>query len=236
MRAGASRLVRLALAALLIVPAALLWLFWAARPMTDIADRPLAPLPAEGPLTITAFGTSLTAKNDWPEALGRALTTCLGREVRIGRVALPGAGSAWGQGAVDRVIAQTPDLVLMEFAINDADMRDGVPLAVARQQHDTILTRLADALPDAQILMMTMSPAYGLRGWSRPFLAQHYAQYRDLAEAHATGLLDVHPRWLAAPQALRRFDDGLHPGDAAVREVLLAPLSEAVVEAAGGGC
>ena len=133
------------------------------------------------------------------------------------------------------MIAAAPDLVLMEFAINDADMRDGVPLAVARAQHDAILARLSQALPDTQVLLMTMSPAHGLRGWMRPLLARHYAQYRDLAEAHGAGLLDLYPRWLAAPPAVRRFGDGLHPGNEAVRAVLLEPLHMAISGAMGGG-
>ena len=229
------RLVRLALLALLLLPAACLWLFWATRPPTDIADRPLAPLP-DGPLTIVAFGTSLTARNDWPRALEETLTACLDREVTVASVALPGAGSAWGLEAVGEVIARAPDLVLMEFAINDADMRDGVSLAVASDQHREILNRLVEALPRVQILLMTMSHAHGLRGWTRPFLSGHYAQYRDLAEAHGAGLLDLYPRWLGAPAQVRRFEDGLHPDDAQVRAVLLAPLREILASAAGRRC
>ena len=206
---------RIALVLAAILGGAALFFFGPARPSNDIGDRPLAPLP-QGPLRIVAFGTSLTAKNDWPDALGPVLETCRGAPVEIRRVAKPGAGSAWALGDVDAVIAAAPDLVLLEFAINDAEIRKGAALATARETHDRILTALKAGLPEAQILLMTMNPAHGLRGLARPYLADHYAQYRALAESHGVGLLDLYPRWRAAPPevpALRgRAPSERHPG------------------------
>lgn len=228
-------LASLGVLAVLAIIAALVWLFWAMRPLSDIADRALEDLPRHEPLKIVAFGTSLTKRNDWPEALDAALEDCMKQDVEITRVAKPGAGSDWGLAAVSEVIAASPDLVLMEFAINDADLRDGASLTQARDQHAAILRRLAEALPRTQILLMTMNPAHGLRGWMRPALPRHYAQYRTLAAAHGAGLLDLYPRWLNAPRSLRHFPDGLHPGNETARAVILPPLYMAIAKAAGEG-
>lgn len=200
------------------------------RPAPGLGDRPLAALP-EGPLKVVAFGTSLTAKNDWPAALAPRLETCRGAPVEILEIARPGAGSDWGETQLEEVIAAAPDLVLMEFAINDADIRDGQSPAAARATHDRILEALRTALPEARILLLTMNHASGLRGLARPWLATHYAQYRDLAEAHGTGLLDLYPRWRAAPPEIRTLADGLHPSDAQVRAVLMDPLEAAICAA-----
>ena len=215
---------------LLAIALAGLVAFWALNgAYDDIADRPVPDLP-DGALKIVAFGSSLTAKNDWPDALADRLAACRGAAVEMIHVAKPGAGSTWGVGAVTTVIAAEPDLVLMEFAINDADLRDGVGFGKSQDQHEVILQRLADELPEARVLLMTMSPAHGLRGAMRPRLGAYYQGYRDLAEAHGAGLLDLYPRWRGGPKALRTFEDGLHPSNEAVREVLLNPAETLLCE------
>ena len=218
---------RLALLLAAVMGGAALFVWGTARPAPGIGDRPLAPLPP-GALKVVAFGTSLTAKNDWPDALQPRLETCRGAPVEIRRVARPGAGSDWGETALDDVIAAAPDLVLLEFAINDADIRDGQSLGAARAAHARILDGLKTALPEARVLLLTMNHASGLRGLARPWLAAHYAQYRDLAAAHGTGLLDLYPRWRAAAPDIRTLGDGLHPTDAQVGAVLLDPLEAAI--------
>lgn len=180
-----------------------------------------------------ALGSSLTTRNDWPEALAEGLTTCLARPVEITRVARAGAGSVWGETAVAEVVAEAPDLVLIEFAINDADLRDGIGLRDSIARHDRILEGLAAGLPDARLLLMTMSHAHGLRGLMRPRLRSYYDSYRGLAAQHDTGLADLYPRWRVSGQ---HFADGLHPDDAAVRAVALPVLLGMIGAAADRAC
>lgn len=200
-----------------------LWLVWPAGPGPS-TDRALPrPLP-EGALTIVAFGTSLTAPpQSWPDHLGPALAACLGIPVDLQRVAGPGMGSDWGVTQSNAVAALSPDLILMEFAINDADLTDGVTLRQAAENHAKIVSNIAENAPSAQIVLMTMSPAQGLRGWIRPWLPDHYSAYRRLAADLDLGLLDLYPRWLALPTAARGLDaDGLHP-DPTLAETLILP-------------
>jgi lysophospholipase L1-like esterase len=134
-------------------------------------------------------------------------------------------GSAWARAQVARVAETRPDLVLVEFAINDADLRDGVPLARARAQHLALVADLRQALPGAALALMTMSPAKGPRGWIRPRLAAHYAGYHALARETGLGLIDLYPRWLALPRGDRGLQqDGLHP-DPAVAEAVAVPAA-----------
>jgi lysophospholipase L1-like esterase len=203
-------------------------------------DRPLADMPGPaGPLAITAFGTSLTARGTWPAGLETALAACLGRPVRVTVLAGPGAGSDRALAALPRLAALTPDIVLVEFAINDADILDGPGLAGSIDRHDRLLGGIARDLPGARVLLMTTNPAYGPRGWVRPRLAAHYAAYRDLAARHGTGLADFHPRWQALvrsagnPYAL--IPDGLHPEPEAAAGLMVPVLADIIAQAAGQG-
>lgn len=182
---------------------------------------PGAVLPPNGPLRIVTLGTSLTIGSDWHDRLAAELTTCAARPVEIVPVAEAGEGSAWGLQQMDQVIALQPAMVLIEFSINDADILGGVSLATARRNHEAILDALKQAVP----VLMTMSPAFGARGWVRPRLAAHEAQYRTLAEERMIGLIDIAPVWdaalAAAPDRRDLMPDGLHPTNEAVARIAL---------------
>jgi acyl-CoA thioesterase I len=202
-------------------------------------DRPLwLKDPAQRPLVIVAMGSSLTAWPDWPDKLGRALGTCPDLSVEIRRIAKPGAGSAWGLTRLEDPALQGANIVLVEFAINDADLRDGVSLRHAAAQHHALVIGLREANPGVEVALMTMNPAHGLRGWMRPHLAAHYRQYRQIAAELDTGLVDLWPRWLALPRAARGLKaDGLHPEPEVAAQVMLPVLLPYLARAIGAkGC
>jgi len=151
-----------------------------------------------GPERITVLGTSLTALYDWSTRLEAVLSACLDQPVRITVIARPGTTIAWGADQVAMVAASAPDLVLVEFAINDADLRGGLSPAGAAQRHRDLIAALRAAIaPAPRIVLMTMNPARGPRGWMRPRLAAHYANYVDLARTADLGLVDLYPAgWL----------------------------------------
>lgn len=234
----------------LVLAAGLIWALiwggglWRGHPIgapLAPADRSAVPLtlsdPASGtPLRLAVFGTSLTATADWPEALAGALSDCLGRPVGLARIARAGAGSDWALAQIDRVAAGAPDIVLIEFAINDADLHDGLWLDASLANHRALIAGLRAKAPGARLVLMTMSPAEGLRGLLRPQLARYYRAYRDLATAADIGLIDLYPRWLALPRGARGLRDGLHPDVATVRGVIVPVALPVLAELAGGSC
>ena len=174
-RFGRTRRILALAAGLLALPALLaVWLLRPPAPF-EPRDRPLPPGPP--PERVVVLGTSLSARNDWPAALEVALAGCLGRPVAVEVIARPGATSAWGLGQVGRVAAADPDLVIVEFAVNDADILDGLWLDRSRAAHDTLVSELRALAPEARVLLMTTNHARGPRGWARPRLAAHYASY-----------------------------------------------------------
>lgn len=204
----------------------------------EAADRllPTESLPGNAPITIAFMGTSLTAGSIWPDRAAEALAICVARPVRALRFAQGGATSVWGIEKIEAVIAAAPDIVVMEFAINDADVRRGLSLAASADNHHTILTRLKQALPEARIVLMTTNPALGLRRLLRPRLPAYYALYRRLAVDHNTGMIDITPRWLAMPHMAQELTDGLHPTEAAALSVVVPVMISYLVGLFGGKC
>ena len=215
--------IRLAAGALLLTGLITAALIGARGPDPNDREVPLS-LPDDRPLHIVLFGTSLTHDEVWTHELKVGLESRFDQGIRLDVLAKPGAGSTWALQQVDRVVALKPDWVLVEFAINDADIRDGLSLTDARAMHESLLSRLRENLPNAETVLMTMSPAQGLRGMLRPRLSAHYRQYKDLADQFDLGLVDLYARWLALPRASRGLhQDGLHP-DPQVAANLIVPV------------
>lgn len=216
---------RLGLLAALFGAGVLGALLWPTTPRQAM-DRPL---PAGAPPTrIVAFGTSLTAGNAWPDGLAAQLSACLDRPVQVIRVARNGMGVQWALTQIEAVRAARPDLVLVEFVINDADVLDGVSLAKSRAGHERLLADLRAALPEAEVMLMTTPPVSGLlRRLQRPRLAAYDGMLRDLAAAEEVALADLAPRWHAARRAdpALRAPDGLHPDDNGTAVVTVPALA-----------
>ncbi len=191
-------------------------------------------LPA-GELRMVAFGTSLTQNGIWPDAVARRLSECLAMPVSLIRVAQVGATSDWGRGEVRRVGGAAPHLVLIEFAVNDADLIDGMGPGRSRETLRAILSDLRRSAPDAVIVVMSTNPARGLRGWLRPFLPRYFALFREVAEEARAGFFDGAARWR---NDLRSADlpDGLHPAPQAEARVIVPALTAFLGNAFGREC
>lgn len=197
-----------------------------------VQDRQIGRLAGEG---IVVLGTSLS-HGDWPQSLGRMLQTCGVESGPVLKITKPGAHSGWGLTQLDEVIEVAPALVLIEFAINDADIRDGLSLETSRHNHQLMLETLSEALPEARVAFMTMSSTSGLKSLSRPFLGRFYAMVAQEAEAADIGLIDLYPRWLKSLKEGVLLPDGLHPLPEDVEQVALPPILEAVAASFGANC
>lgn len=202
-----------------------------------IRDRPIRSYESATELTgIVTLGTSLTANYSWPEQFRTSLEACLGHPIKLTRIARPGATSEWGLEQVARITAAAPDLVIIEFSINDGDLKDGLWAGRSEAVHRKLVGQLSAALPDARILLLTMSPVYGARRLTRPTIASYYDIYPKIAAELDIGVLDLFPRWVSQGYGRADFRDGVHPTDAAASAVVVRPLVAAVGAAAGHAC
>ncbi|MEJ6391585.1 SGNH/GDSL hydrolase family protein [Gymnodinialimonas ulvae] len=204
-------------------------------------DLPLTPrtLPdGTAPLRIVALGTSLTARGPWPDHLAARLAACLDHSVEIIRIARPGANVSWAAhpDRIAAVVAEAPDIVLLEFAINDADLRDGLAREAADALTRGLLEDLAEAVPEAALIEMTMSPARGARGLLRPGLAARYGDVVARGGDANRGVVDLYTRWIALPRHQRGLADGLHPDPSIAAQVTVPPLAAYLAEGFGAAC
>lgn len=201
-------------------------------PVTPPSQRIVAPSgerPADA-RSILILGTSLTSRGEWTEHLEGRLRACT-TDVRVDRVARPGASSRWGAGALRRYLSEQdpPDVVVVEFSGNDASLWNGFPLAASRRLHREIIAEAQAA--GATVLLATMSPGWKREALERPGQDRYHALYRDLAREEGVGLIDTIPEWRALPVDVRAawVPDNLHPTDeAAMRAIAASALEEAL--------
>jgi lysophospholipase L1-like esterase len=190
------------------------------------------PAGAAEPLTIVALGTSLTEGSDWPQRLGRTLSACWSRPVRVEVVAGSGMTSNWGLEQLGRVASLKPDIVLVEFAMNDANWRRFVTRKRSRANIVAIGRGIRDRVPGAKVFLMTTNVVHGLRGIMRPTVDAHYGQYREIAAAEGLRLIDLAPKWAVLPRdSLRRaVPDGVHPTPEAFARIAAPEIVSALSE------
>ncbi|MEY4489571.1 MAG: hypothetical protein RIQ79_2079, partial [Verrucomicrobiota bacterium] len=196
------------------------------------------------PQTVVTYGTSLTAAAEWPNALHRYFDQLYPGQVTFVNAAQSGQHSNWGLANLEaRVLSQKPDLVFLEFAVNDAATKHGISAEKCRANLDTIVAALRAQNPRIDIVLQTMNPAWDSPvsapkryAGDRPELAAYYAVYRDYARAHHLPLVDHYPVWATILQSEPdRFHtlvpDGIHP-DAPASLAVTWPAIQSLLDAA----
>ena len=93
-------------------------------------------------------------------------------------------------------LARNPDVVFIEFAINDAY----TPYGISQQQSVDNLNAMIDAIlgqnADATIVLQTMNNPGGASVPSRPQIEAYYQGYRDVAEDRGLILVDNYVDWI----------------------------------------
>ncbi len=185
---------------------------------------------------VVFYGTSLTKDGGWVDVLAAEI-----REANPGftwvNAAESGRESRWGRTHfAERVIAEKPDVVFLEFAINDAVARFALSMEEARANLEAMLDALRDALPRCVPVLQVMNPVIGRpagHDGHRPHLAQHAAMWRTVARERRLSLIDHAPAWASVlargeNEFLRFVPDGLHPSLEGYRQHMLPTLRAAL--------
>jgi lysophospholipase L1-like esterase len=121
-------------------------------------------------------------------------------------------------------LSKYPDLVLIEFSVNDAATKHNIYPEKSRTSLDAMVKALRGQNPLVDIVLQTMNPAWDSPdepshkkyAGDRPHLEDYYAVYRTYAREHGLPLVDHLPQW----EKLRKEDEakfkkwlpeGLHP-------------------------
>lgn len=202
----------------------------APRDVVVLADNPPNP-----PFAALAFGSSLTLRAKWPAGIARALADC-GIPIDVTVVARPGHGSPDAGRQLDAAPGEAFHLAFVEFAINDADLLDGVSRATSLANHRAFLAAVRDRYPGIAVVLITTNPVSGLQRLKRPTLRSYYDLYPILAAEAGASLFDGVSRWSLAAGRKGALPDGLHPDPQVEADLYKAPLAGLVARVFGRHC
>jgi lysophospholipase L1-like esterase len=154
--------------------------------------------------------------------------------VRLTNSGGSGMCSIWGVQSLDGMVLNfKPDVVFIEFGMNDAHEKFKLSVEEARKNLETMIARIREKLPGCQIILLTMNPATGNGGKSRPALDAYYDNYRQVAAARKLALVDIHAVWKKLLETDRAtfgkyVPDGVHPTPEGTEKVILPVLEKAI--------
>lgn len=170
-----------------------------------LAASLLAAPPAK---TLICFGDSITAgygldaSQAYPAALQHLLDT-RGYHYHVVNAGVSGNTSKDAVTRVPSILAQHPDVVLVEFGGNDG-LR-GLPLDLTRRNLDSVLTSLQAAHVKILLVGITLPPNYG-----QDYIHSFDAIYREAAAKHHVPLMPMLYNGIyTIPDTIQ--SDGIHP-------------------------
>ena len=120
--------------------------------------------------TIAVYGTSLTAGGQWARQFAAVLATRYGEKSLLRNAASAGKDSNWDlQNIEERVFPHEPDVLFIEFAMNDAIKPRGTSVDKARKNLATMLDMTLEKYPECEIILMSMNPDVTHRLLEHPF-------------------------------------------------------------------
>ncbi|MGC3991183.1 MAG: SGNH/GDSL hydrolase family protein [Chthoniobacteraceae bacterium] len=174
--------------------------------------------------TVVVYGTSLTILGAWAKGVNDYFNQQYPGLVTFFNGAKAGMASDWGVANLqDRVLSKNPDLVFIEFSMNDAATNRNVSLEQSAANLDQMVKSIRQQNPQADIILQTMDIAWDSPktptkkyGSERPNLNGYYDVYRHYAQEHHLALVDNYPNWLKLKTGNeanyeKMVGDGIHP-------------------------
>jgi len=180
---------------------------------------------AAGEPQIVVLGDSLTAgfglsrEDAFPARLEEALRA-KGHGWRVIDAGVSGDTSAGGRARLDWVLADSPEIVIVELGANDG-LR-GLPTDQMEANLDAILTRIGESGAAALLAGMRAPANFGA-----DYAAAFLAVYERLAAKHRVNFYPFFLEGVALEPALNQAD-GIHPNAAGVAEIVRRVLPHVV--------
>lgn len=193
----------------------------------------------DGRIDLLVIGTSLSHRALWPERLAGQALGCGWIIEPVHVVAQPGANVSRAGSLIADSVARTGgniDIAVMEFAINDADLFDGLTRRQARNTWISAIAQLRESYPDIAVVLMTTNPLQGLQRLKRPFLSRHYSDLVEIARETGASLFDGEARWSYHPLDKTALPDGLHPDPAVEADLYVTDLIHLIEAVFRGMC
>jgi acyl-CoA thioesterase I len=182
--------------------------------------------------TIVIMGTSLSANtrySSWVRLMREELTNLFGDKVSVINLAKEKTSSEYGISILPEVLAEQPDVVFIEYAINDSSEFRGMSIQDCYDNLDIIVQTILTNFPDCEIIIQTTNPTF--REGTRVYLADYYQTYRYYAASRELLFIDYYPAWLEAfkddPDLYKQYYfDTTHPNLEGTEAVIMPILRE----------
>lgn len=195
---------------------------------------------ADPPLSVVTYGTSLTADGSWVDAVSTELEARYPGAATWVNSAEGARYSVWGlENFEERVVAHAPDVLFIEFAVNDAFLPYETSVASSRANLETMLDRIEETMPEVSVVVVITNHVIGPGAEMRPELLEYYDEWRAIGVERGALVVDEQVVW---ERLLERspavFDvlvpDGLHPSydghDRVNRPLILDALDGVVTD------
>ena len=127
--------------------------------MDSSKSRFIQKMDAGIPQKIVVYGTSLTAAGQWSSQMLTALQFSYPGLVTLVNSGGSGMESDWGVANLQtRVLDQNPDVVFIEFSVNDSVDRFNLTLARANANLAPMMNGIKAARPECEIILQVMNP------------------------------------------------------------------------------
>ena len=131
-------------------------------------------------------------------------------------------------------LSTRPDVVVVEYATNDAFTSYGISPAQSEANVRQMITAFRNRDTDVPIFLMIMNALVpgSAAATARPNLEEYNDVYRDLAATPALnlGLIDNYDAW-GSPPTNATIPDGLHPPIAELKQRLIPDMVEQLAPA-----
>ncbi len=202
----------------------------------EMPSRLIQNLEAGNPQELIYYGTSLSS-GEWTDQTTEVLRSRYGDLIKAQSRASGGRDSEWGlKNIADRVLSFNPDVVTIEFSMNDAIASRNISVKKARENLVAMIVELQRNNPNIEIILLTMNPVGGEaseRPESHPYyrgnLPAYYQMVREVAAAWNIRSIDINAAWnqwrAEHPDLFAvHLPDGVHPDETACRYVILPEI------------
>lgn len=167
--------------------------------------------------TMVCFGTSLTQTGGWVEMLQKQLP-----DWKVINSGQGGMNSNWGRDNFEKkVLRFNPNIVLMEFAINDCYIGPPFYKKPTFEESSKNINFMVDKLWGARVFYLTMNPPldkflFGRNpAEQRPEWEKYTQEHCGEAKFRNATIIDIADYWKMLPEKafLKFCPDGLHPNE-----------------------
>ena len=180
--------------------------------------------------TIVAYGTSLTEYTGYANDLKTIFEFKYPDKATVINSGKGASDSNWGRENVESFVADhNPDMVIIEFSINDAFLERSISLGRSKENLLYMVERIRRVNPECEIVLMTMDMPLGIHFDTRPDVEDYYELYRKTAEEEGFFLVDNISDWKellaeGEEEYLKLVPDGIHPSQQGHRKITVKNL------------